>query len=118
VRRAAVEGFVLDGGIMGRTDDMVVVRGVNIYPAAVDAVVRGVSGIAEYRVHVTQRGQMTELALEAEAESGDVIRDLERALTAAFTLRIPVSHAPAGSLPRFELKARRWVTEETRAKDA
>lgn len=116
VRRAAVDGFVLDGGIMGRTDDMVVVRGVNIYPAAIDALVRGVPGIGEYRVHVTRRGQMTELALEAEAESDELIDQLERALTAAFTLRIPVSHAAAGSLPRFELKARRWVMEKTAAK--
>lgn len=116
VRRAGTEGFVLDGGIMGRTDDMVVVRGVNIYPAAVDAVVRGVAGIGEYRVHVTRRGQMTELGLEAEAETPDLIGQLERALTATFTLRIPVAHAAAGSLPRFELKARRWVREETPAK--
>jgi phenylacetate-CoA ligase len=116
VRRAATDGFVLDGGIMGRTDDMVVVRGVNVYPAAVDAVVRGLPGIGEYRVHVTRRGQMHELALEAEAESGEVIGQLERALTAAFNLRIPVTHAAAGSLPRFELKARRWVTEQTPAK--
>lgn len=118
VRRAAVDGFVLEGGIMGRTDDMVVVRGVNIYPAAIDAIVRGLSGIAEYRVHVTRRGEMTELALEAEAKDGEIIHQLERALTAAFTLRIPVTHAPGGSLPRFELKAHRWVTEKTRAKDA
>jgi phenylacetate-CoA ligase len=117
VRRAAVEGFVLNGGIMGRTDDMVVVRGVNIYPAAVDAVVRSLTGIGEYRVCVCRRGQMTELSLEAEAESIGVIHQLEGALTAAFTLRIPVEHAPAGSLPRFELKARRWVTEDARAKN-
>jgi phenylacetate-CoA ligase len=111
VRRAAIEGFVLEGGIMGRTDDMVVVRGVNIYPAAVDSVVREVPEIGEYRVHVTRRGEMTELSLEAEAEDVATIRQLERALTEAFTLRIPVAHVQVGTLPRFELKARRWVTE-------
>jgi phenylacetate-CoA ligase len=111
VRRAATEGFVLDGGIMGRTDDMVVVRGVNIYPAAVDSVVREVPAIGEYRVHITHRGEMTELTLEAEAESPAAIHQLERALTDAFTLRIPVAQATNGTLPRFELKARRWVRE-------
>jgi phenylacetate-CoA ligase len=116
VRRAATEGFVLEGGIMGRTDDMVVVRGVNIYPAAVDSVVREVPAVGEYRVRVTRRGEMTELALEAEAEDVATIRQLERALTEAFTLRIPVAHVSVGTLPRFELKARRWVTEQTRAK--
>ncbi|HEY3257404.1 MAG TPA: AMP-binding protein, partial [Gemmatimonadaceae bacterium] len=116
VRRAATEGFVLDGGIMGRTDDMIVVRGVNIYPAAVDSVVREVPAIGEYRVRVTHRGEMTELTLEAEAEDAATIRQLERALTEAFALRIPVAHVTNGTLPRFELKARRWVTEQTRAK--
>jgi len=119
VRRAPEEeGFVLAGGIMGRTDDMVVVRGVNIYPAAVDAVVRQLPEIGEYRVHVSQRGPMTELALEVEAADNETIRQLERALTAAFTLRIPVERAPDGTLPRFELKARRWVTDEIRANNA
>jgi phenylacetate-CoA ligase len=110
-RRAATDGFVLEGGIMGRTDDMVVVRGVNIYPAAVDAVVRELPEIGEYRVHVTHRGEMAELTLEAEAEDATAIRQLERALTEAFTLRIPVAHVASGTLPRFELKARRWVGE-------
>ena len=87
---------------------MIVVRGVNLYPSAVDAVVRSVSGIAEYRVEVSRRSAMTEIAVQAEAESDAAIRTLEKALTAAFTLRIPVSCAAPGSLPRFELKARRW----------
>jgi phenylacetate-CoA ligase len=84
---------------------------VNIYPAAVDAVVRELPEICEYRVHVTHRGKMAELTLEAEAEDAAAIRQLERALTEAFTLRIPVAHAASGTLPRFELKARRWVRE-------
>jgi len=84
---------------------------VNIYPAALDAVVRGLQEIGEYRVHVTHRGEMAELTLEAEAEDAAAIRHLERALTEAFTLRIPVTHVPVGTLPRFELKARRWVRE-------
>ena len=61
---------------------------------------------------------MTELALEAEAVDNETIRQLERALTAAFTLRIPVERAPDGTLPRFELKAQRWVTDEIRANNA
>ena len=71
VRRRAGAGFVLEGGILGRTDDMLVVRGVNIFPSAVDAIVRALPEIAEYRVHVTR--------------------------------------VATGTLPRFELKARRWV---------
>ena len=98
----------LVGGILGRADDMVVVRGVNIYPSAVDAIARSVADISEYRVTVSRRGELTELAIEAEATSDAGIEELERKLTDAFTLRIPVRRAQDGELPRFELKAKRW----------
>jgi phenylacetate-CoA ligase len=100
-------GAMLEGGIIGRADDMVVVRGVNIYPSAVDAVVRSVLEIVEYRVTVTKRSEMTELSVEVETPDDTAASRLERALTDAFTLRIPVSRV--AELPRFELKAKRWV---------
>ena len=99
-------GFALAGGIIGRVDDMVVVRGVNIYPSAVDAVVRGIPEIAEYRVTVTSRDTLAEIALEIETAAEDAGARLEKALTSAFSLRIPVRRVDA--LPRFELKAKRW----------
>lgn len=106
--------LALDGGILGRTDDMVVVRGVNVYPSAVEAVVRGIDGVAEYRATLTARGALAELSLEVEpapsvADTDALRQAVEVALRAAFHLRIPVALAPCGSLPRFELKARRWV---------
>jgi phenylacetate-CoA ligase len=104
-----VSGFALAGGIIGRADDMVVVRGVNLYPAAVDAVVRLVPGIEEYRVGVSRRGSLTEVELQIESADEHAAQKLERALTSAFSLRIPVSRLAAHSLPRFEMKARRWV---------
>jgi phenylacetate-CoA ligase len=100
----------LPGGIRGRTDDMVVVRGVNLYPSAVEEVVRRFPEVREYRVEVRARGSLAEVALEVEA-AGDpptVCRAVEAALRGAFNLRIPVRPA-AEALPRFELKAQRWV---------
>ena len=102
-------GLALEGGIIGRADDMLVVRGVNIYPSAVDAVVRTIPEIGEYRVGVSRRGEMTELALQIESPDDTAAERLTRALTAAFTLRIPVTRVAAGTLPQFEMKARRWV---------
>jgi phenylacetate-CoA ligase len=99
-------GNVLEGGIIGRADDMLVVRGVNIYPSAVDAVVRSLPEIVEYRVTVTKRSEMSELSLEVETPDATAPTRLERLLTDAFSLRIPVARAE--QLPRFELKARRW----------
>jgi phenylacetate-CoA ligase len=108
-RRRADGG--LAGGILGRADDMIVVRGVNIYPSAVDAVVRSVPEIGEYRVNVGRNGELAEISIEAEASSATAIAQLAQALTDAFTLRIPVTLAPPDSLPRFELKARRWQAQ-------
>lgn len=110
VQRRPGDGFQLAGGIIGRADDMVVVRGVNIWPSAVDAIVRRLPEIVEYRVTVTRRGEMTELSLEIESPDDTACARLERALADAFTLRIPV--ARAGSLPRFEFKARRWQDQK------
>jgi phenylacetate-CoA ligase len=111
-RVAEPEGFALDGGVIGRVDDMVVVRGVNIYPSAVDAVVRSVAGVAEYRVEVSRRGEMVELALHIECARHDIVPKIERALNSAFSLRIPVLALPEGTLPRFEMKARRWIRRD------
>ena len=104
----------LEGGILGRSDDMVVVRGVNLYPGAVEAVIRGCREVVEYRVEVDHRGTLCELSVQAEAASESVGgpelgRRLETDLRSAFGLRIPVSMVPQGTLPRPEFKANRWV---------
>jgi phenylacetate-CoA ligase len=112
VRRATeVPGFALGGGIIGRADDMVVVRGVNLYPSAVEAAVRQVPGIEEYRVVISRRGALVEIELQIESADDTAAARLERTLTAAFALRIPVTRVAAHTLPRFELKARRWVKD-------
>ncbi len=108
--------LALEGGILGRTDDMVVVRGVNVYPAAVEEIIRAVGGVAEYQVCVSAGRALTELVLKIEpaVNCGDVIalvRQLERALHHALALRVPVTAVPSGSLPRFEMKAKRWVKD-------
>lgn len=102
------DAFVLEGGIIGRADDMVVVRGVNIYPSAVDAVVRGCEGIGEYQVEVDQREALPELLIRVEGGEAEA-KALETALRQAFGLRIPVEAVAGGTLPVFEVKAKRWV---------
>ena len=101
--------MALEGGILSRADDMVVVRGVNVYPAAIDDIVRRSRGIAEYRVEVRVERSLTDLHIEIEAVDPSIAHRLEVALRDALNLRIPVSLAPPGTLPRFELKAKRWV---------
>lgn len=99
----------LPGGILGRIDDMVHVRGVNIYPTAVDAIVRRFPDIAEYRATVTRDRDLADLVLDVECAARDTPAILAEALREALGLRITVRHADDGALPRFELKARRWI---------
>jgi phenylacetate-CoA ligase len=115
--RVADDGtfLLLEGGILGRADDMIVVRGVNVYPSAVDEIVRGLAGIAEYRVRVLNAAALAELVVEIEPQPGHdgkaLAATLERRFSAALALRVPVQAVAAGALPRFEMKARRWVRE-------
>lgn len=106
--------IALEGGILGRTDDMVIVRGVNVYPSAVEEIIRACGNVAEYQVAVATAGSMAELKVQIEptvscADPAALARKLEEAFDAALTLRVPVSIAPPESLPRFELKAKRWT---------
>jgi len=100
--------LALEGGILGRTDDMVVVRGVNVYPSAVENILRAAGGVAEYRVEIHTLHALPELRIQVEA-SAEHAQRIQTALNNAFALRIPVSSVPAGTLPRFEMKAKRWV---------
>jgi phenylacetate-CoA ligase len=104
--------LALDGGILARTDDMVVVRGVNLYPSAIEDVLRACDGVSEYRVEIRTERALSELTVQVEASSdGDagLAHRLEAALRNAFALRIPVMVVERGTLPRFEMKAQRWV---------
>jgi len=96
------------GGIVGRADDMLVVRGVNVFPGAVDGVVRGFPEVAEYRLTVARRQSLDELDLEIEDRSGDPDR-VAREFQIRLGLRVNVTVVPAGSLPRFEGKGRRVI---------
>lgn len=106
--------LALHGGILGRTDDMVVVRGVNVYPSAVEDVLRAIDGVAEYRVEIRTNRALPELSIQVElspehADPAGLTKRLEAALSNTFGLRIPVSIVPCGKLVRFEMKAQRWL---------
>ena len=113
VRKRTIDGTLcLEGGILGRIDDMVVVRGVNIYPSAVESVLRGFSGIVEFRVRLSTERAMSEIAIDIETEKNVPSKEMvENALRDHFGLRIPVTVVESGTLPKFEFKSRRWQKE-------
>lgn len=111
VKKHRINGrLCLEGGVLGRVDEMVVIRGVNIYPSAVERVVRQFTGIAEFQIEQRKVDAMDELELRIELEpdaAPDLVKQLENKLRDTFSMRIPVRLVD--SLPRFEFKAKRWV---------
>ena len=115
IAAGAAPAVRLVGGILGRTDDMLVIRGVNVFPGAIDDIVRGFPEVVEYRVIVRSRDSLDELAVEVEDRLAAPER-VAREFQVRLGLRIDVRAVPPGSLPRFEGKARRFVDERrTRA---
>ena len=105
----------LEGGVLGRIDDMVVVRGVNIYPSAIDSVIGEYDQVSEYRVLVKEERSMKEIEilidLNSDSEEKALIESIEEKLRSVFSLRIPVKSVKNGELESFEFKAKRWITE-------
>lgn len=110
----------LDGGVLGRVDDMLVVRGVNVFPSAIEDVVRRFECVDEFRVEVRRRAEMVELRVVAEmdearwggAKVAMTVDELREALRIACGVRIETAAVGAGSLPRFQLKAQRVIHVE------
>lgn len=98
--------LLLPGGVLGRVDDMLIVRGVNVYPSALANVLHRFPEVTEYRVIVTREGAMDEITLQVECPA-ELVSVIQEDLHVAFSLRIPIERVELGSLPRFELKARR-----------
>jgi phenylacetate-CoA ligase len=102
----------LDGGILGRSDDMIHLRGNNVYPGALEALLRRFPEVAEYRVEVDQSAALSALRIEVEPVNGGgagLVERVDRAIRDEFLFRAEVRLVPPGSLPRFEMKAQRFV---------
>jgi phenylacetate-CoA ligase len=104
-------GFVLlSGGVLGRNDDMMIIRGVNIFPSSIEQILRSFPEIIEYRLTAQKRGAMDELTIEIEDRLADpqrVIKELQIRLG----LRVDVRCVAMGTLPRFEGKGKRFIDQ-------
>ncbi len=101
----------LEGGILGRLDDMLIIRGVNVFPSAIEGIVRRFPAVEEFRIEVFRHGELDEARVLIETAGTDgrgLCGLLQEAIRAALGLRLEVVTAPE-ALPRFELKARRVV---------
>jgi len=101
--------------ITGRNDDMLIIRGVNVYPSQVESVLVGQPLVApHYQLVVTRSGSLDEVAIEIEALPGvtpgqyqGLARDITHHVKSMIGITVAVTVKPAGSLPRSQGKATR-----------
>ncbi|MGE7544411.1 phenylacetate--CoA ligase family protein [Sporosarcina newyorkensis] len=98
------------GGVLGRADDMVVIRGINIYPSSIEAIVREFAAVKEFRVVYFTENGMDQIKVQIES-AADIIAELSTLLRDRVGLRIAVERVEADSLPRFTMKSKRVLDE-------
>lgn len=112
----------LPNGIFGRIDDMITVRGENVYPSEIDAVVNQLADYGgEHRIVITRESSMDELLVRIEAAAGVFERgagapaamraEAAGRLLKVLGLRALVEIVPPGTFPRSDFKARRVVDD-------
>jgi len=99
---------LLVGGVLGRIDDMMIVRGVNIFPCSIEQILRSFPEVLEFRLTVRKHGEMDELVVEVEDRLQSPDR-IARELQLQLGLKVKVRLAAAMSLPRYEGKGQRFV---------
>lgn len=98
----------LPAGIVGRADDMVVIRGMNVFPSAIEQTLREVGVQGEYRIaFYPDAGATDEVRIQAEIERPEIVRALQERMRQRLGLRVRVVPVRPGILPKQEQKARR-----------
>ncbi|MDA8236110.1 MAG: AMP-binding protein [Clostridia bacterium] len=107
----------IEGGVIGRVDDMLIIRGVNVFPSALENIIRNYPEVAEFMIEVHKVKEMDDLKLKLEIDqnqySAEKIKETINAIVEEvrnkLQIRVETEHAAAGTLPRFEMKAKRLV---------
>ncbi len=110
----------MEGGIIGRVDDMLIVRGVNVFPSSIEAIIRTYPEVSEFFVEVYRRTGMDELNIKLEIDQNRfspeeveaLVKRIGAHLKSQLQIRVDLEPVPAGALPRFEMKAKRFVRVE------
>ncbi|QDU53180.1 phenylacetate--CoA ligase family protein [Gimesia panareensis] len=106
----------LKGGILGRADDMVIIRGNNVFPSSLEAILRTFDQVAEYRIEVRTIRAMQHMKIELEPvesistmdQQKQIINEVSHAIKDRLNFNAEVTTVAPGALPRFELKGKRF----------
>ena len=114
VERSAVRcsaghaGMWLPQGILGRVDDMVVIRGMNVFPSAIEEILRRSRGVGEFSItFYNDPHAMDEVKVEVELAQAREAREIQARLRQTLGLRVRIVPVKPGILPTYTGKARR-----------
>jgi phenylacetate-CoA ligase len=117
--KSGLELLRLEGGILSRADDMVTIRGNNVFPSSIEAIVRQFPEVVEYRIIIERVRAMQHLRLEIEPATaldatalGELMTRMGRTMKDRLNFQAEIESVECGSLPRFEGKARRVVRRD------
>lgn len=106
---------IIDGGVIGRSDDITKVKGVLLAPTAIEEVVRSIPELGnDYEVIVSKRGDIDDILLKIEimpeysARKDAILVNLKDQLRVKTNLGYRIEVCPYGTLPRYEVKSRRF----------
>ncbi|MDE0087348.1 MAG: phenylacetate--CoA ligase family protein, partial [Candidatus Poribacteria bacterium] len=108
--------LVLDGGVIGRLDNAIIIRGLNVYPATIENIILKFSDVSEFAVRAYRTETLDELEIQIEstnANPADTAIAVGTAIRNALGLRTIVKVVPLETLPRFELKSKRFIDERS-----
>jgi phenylacetate-CoA ligase len=110
----------LDGGVLGRLDDMKKVRGIIVYPRRIEELVRPHAGVDEFQIVFRRVGGLDDILIRIDPspslgthERRGLVTALEAALRTGLGIRVTVETVESGALPRWDHKARRVKDERT-----
>ena len=104
----------LEGGVIGRLDDAIIIRGLNVYPATIENIILQYPDVQEFSVRTYRTETLDELEVQIESTNPnptDAARAVTDAIRNALGLRTIVKIVPHGTLPRYELKSKRFTDE-------
>lgn len=121
----------LPEGVLGRIDDMLVIRGANVYPSMIEDVIRNTPGTGtEFRIIVEKKGALDEVSVHAEydptlisglldSQKKEALKKLEEEATknlkVSVGVRVPVSIVEPGTFERTTLKAKRVIDKRKKS---
>ena len=105
-----------EGGVLGRVDDMIVVRGINVFPSAIENLINQCNSVEEYRATVSTERGMRHLTIELELNKNTshekALKTVEQALSDNLGFSSEVKFVPSGTLPRYEMKSKRFHLQD------